>query len=660
MKKSLEITLHSDLCAGIGKHFAAMIDLDTALDDYGIPYIPSRRLKGCMREVAEFIECKNIDGIFGTNGSRETGSLHLGNAVIKDYQKVVSEIRSNHISHAEITGLYCTTKAQTAIDDKKSTAKDKSLRFIRVVNKHLPFSNEKMRFYAEIEFDEEYYDDIKNICLGLRNIGYQRNRGLGAVECSLKDSNSEFHFVKKIFEDNVEYQLEYLVELDSDLMIPANDSNHSLDYIPGTSVLGALAANYKGDSFNDIFLSGKARFSNLYVSDYMGNDYIPAPRFLARIKSPSEEEKGIKNTIGINIEKSKENNSQPPQYKILKHGYINEKFGLCEPESRIVYHNRVNGENNGLYMQYCLCEGQYFKGSVIAQGSLMRELYPLFSSGSFRFGRSKTAQYSRCRLVNGIKIKEYIPSKIELLKGTPVAFVLKSDVVITNSNGCYSTTKKELVDLIKGTVVNDDNEFAWDSLDDFAIDKTSLSTRVISGYNAKWNMKKPHIIALKAGSVVVARVSKDVVIPEEFVIGERQNEGFGVVRVISNADKYKVGEETIPLEKSENTYICTYIEKQRKNDEIVIKGVKKAESILLNASQSGRIILMCKESNDIDDFVKRLQSIKTESISKHALSLFSKDRINEELGEEITWEEISKYIITALNIRKYILRQREN
>lgn len=660
MKKTLEITLRSDLCAGVGKHYAAIIDLDTAIDNYGLPYIPSRRLKGCMREVADFIECEKINEIFGKNGSQKPGYLCLGNAVIKGYRDIISEIRNNNIPHNEVTDLFCSTKAQTAIDYKTSTAKDKSLRFIRVVNKNMPFSNEETRFYADLEFDDDYYEDINNICLGLRNIGYQRNRGLGAIECRLIDYVTEIEFYEREFKDSAEYIMSYLIQLESDLMIPATDSNHSLDYIPGTSVLGALASVYKGNNFNDVFLSGKARFENLYISDSFGNDYIPAPRFLARIKAPLENEKGIKNTIGIDIEKNDKDKNRPVQYKYLKKGYINDYYGYCEPETKIVYHNRINGDDKGLYVQYCLSEGQFFKGNIIANGSVMREIYPLFKSGIIQFGRSKTAQYSRCKLINKIEVNEYIPDDVKISAGTFVAFVLKSDVVLTGKNGCYLSSLISLVESIQESIDKDNTIFSWFDLDDCATDKTTISTRVISGYNAKWNLIKPQFVALKAGSVVVARAQKEASLPEEFLIGEKLNEGFGIVKVIPNSDKFSVKAHSLSQEKTEKSIISKLIEAQRKNDEVLSRGIKKAKEVLLNASQCGRVVLMCKEAEDFNDFENRLKSIKTESVSNHALNLFSQIRIKEDLGEDYTWANTRKYIITALNVRKYTLRQKED
>ena len=51
-KAKIKITLKSDLCAGSGYSYAGIIDSDICYSKNGIPYIPARRIKGCLREAA--------------------------------------------------------------------------------------------------------------------------------------------------------------------------------------------------------------------------------------------------------------------------------------------------------------------------------------------------------------------------------------------------------------------------------------------------------------------------------------------------------------------------------------------------------------------------------------------------------------------------------
>lgn len=667
MKKNLEIKLMSDLCIGVGKHFAATIDLDTATDEYGIPFIPSRRLKGCMREIAQLIGVENIEAIFGKNGSDKPGSLLICDAKIEDYYSVVNEFKAaENISPAVVTELFCSVRGETALEE--GVAKDASLRYIRVVNRNSPINSQPLKFIAEIEFDEEYEQDIINISSALRNIGYHRNRGLGAVVCSLADSSSGFKLEKVEFEDDAEYEFSYLVELQNDMMLPSTDSNHTLDYIPGTAVLGALASKYKGDDFNDVFLSGKVRFGNLYISDRNKTDYVPAPRFFAEIKAPkTEAEKGVKNLISEND--SREKNADVPQYKLLRRGFVNQDCGYKKPKAKIVYHNAVCEGGAGLYTQHCLCGGQYFKGSVVADGRLMKKIYPLFDNETISFGRSKTAQYARCKIIPNEPVKAF-SEKVELAEGKTVAYVCESDIVLTNDNGIFTT---DISYLIKNMNLPETIKLRRE---------TSLATKIVSGYNAKWNLKKPQFPVICAGSAIVFTATENMTVNSVMYIGEKINEGFGKVRVMPNAADVTITDKeckAVP-ECVENHALLVKIEMHKFDDRIVEKAIYNCQKLNLdgkkpvfNSSQVGRLLLMCKQASDYNDFMKRVHNIKTDSVKDTAEYLFGKsetEKILKELlegsrletlinnNETLKWNKQKKYIVTFLTVAKYRLKEK--
>ena len=51
----LIIRLLSDLCTCSGDTHNSLVDTDVVYDENGIPYIPAKRIKGCIREVAQEI-----------------------------------------------------------------------------------------------------------------------------------------------------------------------------------------------------------------------------------------------------------------------------------------------------------------------------------------------------------------------------------------------------------------------------------------------------------------------------------------------------------------------------------------------------------------------------------------------------------------------------
>jgi CRISPR/Cas system CMR subunit Cmr4 (Cas7 group RAMP superfamily) len=49
---TLKLTLLSPCLIGSGEGFGAVIDSDIVFDEFGIPYIPAKRIKGCLRDSA--------------------------------------------------------------------------------------------------------------------------------------------------------------------------------------------------------------------------------------------------------------------------------------------------------------------------------------------------------------------------------------------------------------------------------------------------------------------------------------------------------------------------------------------------------------------------------------------------------------------------------
>lgn len=642
----LEITLMSDLCASAGKHYSSIIDLDTSLDEYGLPYIPAKRLKGCLKEVAIMIFNQDrIDEIFGVAGNDKSAPLSISDAKLENYDVYVNDIVKNKIDDNDVTDLFCSVRNATAIDEETKTAKDKSLRFVRVVNQYSPIDKENLKFVSEItvdkgSVDEKFEDDFKLIAKALRNIGYHRNRGLGAVRCFAIDENKDVpDFYDFSFEDDCMYVLDYTIRNDGDIMLPNHSADCTMDYISGISVLGAFAGlyckyKYDLDEFNEFFYSKDVKFSNLYITDKNHERCYPAIRFMAKRKDIS----GIFNMI---------NGDKEVTFKPLKKGYLNKNNSYIEPISKRVYHNAVNSKDSSLYMQYCLCSGQYFSGTITAAGSKMKVLYELLRKDQLRFGKSKTAQYSNCSVIaDSVKVQKLTDEDetVLLKKGTIAAYVLRSDTVIVDEDGIEQTNIAALKDaLLKNAV----------KLEEINLhSKSGITLITISGYNAKWNLKKPHINAYKAGSALVFAVTEDVEMEKILFVGEKQNEGFGVIELIPNADELK--EDVVELNdtetlvfQNENNPISNAIRKEKVIKSIKELALKNISMVKLNSTQIGRLTLMCKEAEDMNDLLKRINSIKTKSTKDNAIEIYN--AIKNEY-KDIYWRE---YLITLLTLAKY-------
>ncbi len=146
----LLLELLSDTCISSGESIAGIIDVEVEFDEYGIPFIPAKRIKGILREAAEDINliCDDkysdyIDNIFGKPGGEcIPGNMILENGRLKDYEEISDMVKRGQKSKEYgilfneefIKDSFTYIRSQTAID-KYGAAKENSLRNIRVLKK---------------------------------------------------------------------------------------------------------------------------------------------------------------------------------------------------------------------------------------------------------------------------------------------------------------------------------------------------------------------------------------------------------------------------------------------------------------------------------------------------------------------------------------------
>ena len=209
------IELHSDACIHSGYSYRGLIDNDVCCDRFGIPFIPARRLKGCLREAAGMLKKHpdlkngNINHLFGERGralfSSDTtqmkentaggyGSVIIENAHIPNYEQIWEVLRQlentpmeKYTGRQDILAQYTSVRAQTRMvstSDKAfageidaetivppdvgiGCAMDNTLRFTRVINAHVPdpvslSSDKKVTEHRRFEADIYYFENGQN------------------------------------------------------------------------------------------------------------------------------------------------------------------------------------------------------------------------------------------------------------------------------------------------------------------------------------------------------------------------------------------------------------------------------------------------------------------------------------------------------------------
>lgn len=105
----ITIKLLSDLCTCSGETYNSVVDMDVVYDENGIPYIPAKRIKGCIREAAlemkemGFISEAQYESVFGKEGNTKS-KLILSSAYIQDYENIV---KTNYPAFTVPRGFKC-------------------------------------------------------------------------------------------------------------------------------------------------------------------------------------------------------------------------------------------------------------------------------------------------------------------------------------------------------------------------------------------------------------------------------------------------------------------------------------------------------------------------------------------------------------------------
>lgn len=543
----MKIELLSDMCTSDGGVYNSSIDIDVCYDTFGFPYIPAKRLKGCLRECA--IELSDwgvkidIDDMFGAQTKEnKNGNIIIRDAYIQDRQKYIDEIQqykntASVLCHPQnILNTFTYLRTQTSIDYNTGVAKDQSLRTIRVVNKGCVF-------YANISMNEKYEENLRKCTTILKHIGITRTRGMGEIKVTLeKITNSDTDIINRInnnlvcakYRNGANY-LEYAITLNSPIICKSinGQEENSLDYIEGAKIIGYIS-QYMRDTpmWNNMLQAlseNKIIFSNAYISkDNERLTEVPASFY--EIKN---DKVNYRNKI-YELEKNKTEKQSNEQLNNMKHCYVKllkdgiiKKFDV-EIEER--YHHsrpadksigRALGDNNSKFYQISsIRAGQTFKGFITGDENIIKNIYDIIKDNTFAsIGYSKNGEYGDCTInvtnTNKVKSKNVRKMKKFYIK-------LNSPTIIYSDKATYTTSVTELVKELS-FALNIDEDILLKK-----IVKRYIKTTFTGGFNVTWKHRKPTIAAFDKGTVIVFELASDIELPKDTIwLGERNMEGYG-------------------------------------------------------------------------------------------------------------------------------------
>lgn len=575
----MRIELKSDLCVSDGGIYNSMLDTDVCYDDNGIPYIPAKRIKGCLREAA--IELQDwgmeidINKLFGKGGSyKDAAGLRIGNAHIeyyKAYKESVLKNKDSLLMHRQnVINHFTYIRTQTSIDYESGAASKGSLRTMRVVNKGTVF-------IAKVYVEPDMYEWLKACCTVLKHMGIARTRGLGEVSITLmeqsdiKDNvgddakkhtgNDAEKYIgndTKKYTDDVENYIENHAGENADLL---KDSNYleyeifleepvvcksinggeanTLDYIEGSKMLGIISGGLRKKGYDFVeFMSGNPHIicSNAYVSKN-GKRYSEVPGYIYEIKNENDYINKLYETAG------KKKEYQDKQLNQMKHSYISISGDELQKENvdvEIRYHHRRPEDKSigrasaksdvqaDFYQIASIREGQTFKGYILGDPEKIKVIYEILTDNCINYiGMGKSSEYGRVR----IRVTELKKINFERTKKVKKFSVnLVSPAIIYNQNAMVSSSPDDLTEEMMAS-------FNIKKQDCISI-KYFLKYSTVGGFNVTWNKRKPTISAFDKGTAVVFELAKPIELVSDIpaYIGERTAEGYGEVQIVVSDD----------------------------------------------------------------------------------------------------------------------------
>lgn len=326
--------------------------------------------------------------------------------------------------------------------------------------------------------------------------------------------------------------LEFDIYLEQPLIISqaisgGENTSLSMDYIPGSMIRGTLIANYLKEGkqlafsgADNLFFDNNISFLNAYP-EYEGKRAIPTP-LSWRVNKDALDDESFKiidysrNGHGKLIQpvSSPGHFFYPVDFDQNRNNVL-----LIDPKKEQNVHIGstekmvVESGKNFVFTYEALIAGQTFRAVIISENSLLNpEKLGIEDNKLLTIGRSKAANYGLCRIKN-VKVienwQESAPFKSARIEEVGETFILTllSPTIFMDKAGQPSLYPDWWLDREK-------------------LEDSFVKPVLVGGFNRKWKLPVPQVIAAAAGSTY--RYKKSAITePLPTCLGERTKEGFG-------------------------------------------------------------------------------------------------------------------------------------
>lgn len=510
-----------------------MVDMDVVYDENGIPYIPAKRIKGCIREAAlemveiGIIEKKQYERIFGKEGNSRA-AFTLSNAYITGYSEAVEALQAcSHrelVSQQNVLNQYTYMRTQTSVDLETGVADENSLRTLRVVKKGLVFEAE-----CEVWDQTENLEVFEQAVSLVKHMGMSRTRGLGLVNLTLEETSStNIQYVKikkeQLSEKN---KIIYEIKLKSAMICKSAKGNQAdtQDYIAGSKVLGLIAGALGSDKYKELMgQEDELIVSNAYILNHEQR-CVPGRISLQKEKDQPYDKNGEMIVLDMLYEPDVSKKQMTP----ANIDYIDKNGVKTDVITEISYHHqrakdksigRATGENDGSsFYQLCsISAGQSFGGYIYANKEQAERIIDAVNRlGNIRMGYGRSSEFGAV----DFELNSVIPVEKKENIVHEAVLTLTADMILYNENGVLTTEIKELKKYLEEIL----------DVSDIEIRNPFLQFVTVGGFNVTWGRRKPIFNALGKGTTMILSSKKgfNIDVLNHTFIGERVAEGYGEV-----------------------------------------------------------------------------------------------------------------------------------
>lgn len=514
----LKLNLLSDAVPGNGEGLAGIIDTDICYDEYGLPFIPAKRVKGILRESAQDLAdyhkatAAQIGSMFGNSGTKTGTDLKIGNGFLEGYQGLraflaEASLRPGYqqlFNAQAVLQCFAYTRSQTALEN--GIAQDKSLRTLRILKRGLTF-------VFDVEMPDNMRALLEDACKVTRRFGLNRTRGVGEIKMEITDFSAAPNAKTETKHDSVKLILRNLGPILAAARV--GTPQVSDPYIPGATILGAVAAQFIRDrksadpsyapdsdpNFKALFIDGSVTWGNAYPTRE-SKLRQPVPLAWRREKHGD----GAYNLAADEDLQSVRDNDVALRgfgdayIATQAHGYT-----VVEAETQIEYHHRRPADRklssptktDGEFFQFeTLAAGQEFAAEIAGDNTYLQLALPYLQSGTIHLGKSRTAQYGSCNL-------EVLPvpredQELKISSGEEFQLILLSDAIIRNSGGrslaSATALQSSFIELVQ-------SKLSLSATLELLTAKSFFGTVRTGGYMGVWNLPRPQEASFQAGSV---------------------------------------------------------------------------------------------------------------------------------------------------------------